>query len=594
MKPPDPMETAELRRLAEEQLGKGPAGSYPEGAGNEPLRLLHELQVHQVELEMQNAELRRARDEVETLLEKYTDLYDFAPVSYFSLDRRSTIIRSVNLTGAALLGAERSRLTGRHFSDCIADEARPVFASFMEQVFAGTAKETCELTLLTGGKSPRIVQIEAVAAPSGQECRIAVIDVTDRKRAEEALLREKETGEALRRDKEAAEAASETKSRFLANLSHEMRTPMTGILGMLQLALEEELAPEPRDYLEKTLGSARTLLRILNDILDMAKIQAGMLALEEKPFSLPWCVTEAVKTAASAAQEKGLEIASSLGADVPELVVGDEVRLQQVLVNLIDNAVKFTERGTVAVRVSADGTTAGGKRLVTFSVADTGVGIPDDKKELLFRAFSQGDDSHTRRYGGAGLGLAISSEIVALMGGTIDIASAVGTGSTFSFTVPLAEAAAEGATRPAAVPLSPRPPPAAPEGDRVPRLLLVEDEPTISKVFGLMLRRTKYAVDLAEDGLQAVRMWEKGRYDLVLLDVQMPRLDGFEVSRAIREKEREWGGHTPIIAITAHAGKEAEEKCLDAGMDAYLAKPIDFKKAIALIDEFARQRESLA
>jgi PAS domain S-box-containing protein len=585
-------ETEELRHQAEERLGKEPAASRPV-VDSDQLRLLHELQVHRVELELQNTELRRSRDEAEALLERYSDLYDFAPVGYVSLDRRSTIL-NVNLTGAGLLGAVRSRLTGRRFERYVSREARPVFAAFLEQVFVSPGRKACELALLTESHSPRFVQVEAAADPSGEECRIALIDITQRKRAEEALRREREAAEALRQEKEAAEAASEAKSRFLASLSHEIRTPMTGILGMLQLALDEELAPTPRDYLERTLASARALLRILNDILDMAKIQAGMFALEEKPFSLPWCVAEAVKAAASAAEVKGLDIDSSLAAEVPELAVGDQSRLQQVLVHLIDNAVKFTQRGTVAVRVAVVGMTGDGKRRFTFSVTDTGIGIPDDKKELLFRAFNQADNSHTRRYGGVGLGLAISSEIVTLMGGTIDIASTVGTGSTFSFTVPLGEAAAEGATRPAAVPLSAGPPLAAPEVEKMPRLLLVEDEPTISKVFGLMLRRTKYEFDLAEDGLEAVRMWEKGGYDLVLLDVQMPLLDGFEVSRAIRDKERERGGHTPIVAMTAHAGKEAEEKCLAAGMDAYIAKPIDFKKAIELIKEIARQREPLA
>jgi CheY-like chemotaxis protein len=236
----------------------------------------------------------------------------------------------------------------------------------------------------------------------------------------------------------------------------------------------------------------------------------------------------------------------------------------------------------VEVRVTAGRTASDEKREFTFPVTDTGIGIPSDKKELLFRPFSQVDDSHSRSYGGTGLGLAISRELVERMGGTISFESEEGVGSSFSFTILLREAKLESNALTSAgsqsiestIPVS--------ERVRIPRLLLAEDEPVTRQVLGLMLTRSNYYLDFAEDGLKAVDMWEKGEYDLVLMDVQMPKLSGFETARAIREKERERGVHTPIVAMTAHAFKEDEHMCLAAGMDAYISKPIDLKELLQL------------
>jgi PAS domain S-box-containing protein len=576
--------SAALRRRAEERLNALAPEAQPHRTDDETRRLLHELQVHQVELEMQNAELRQARDEVETALENYTDLYDFAPVGYFTLDRDGAV-RAANLTGASLLGIERSRLIGRRFGLSVAQENRPAFTAFLEKVFTSRTKEACEVTLLNERNIPFIVQIEAMASDSVQECRLALIDITARRQTEEALRLEKESAEALRLEKESAEATSRAKNQFLANMSHELRTPMTGILGMLQLALGEDLDPTPRGYLETALSSARSLLRILNDILNMAKIVAGKLVIEEKPFSPRGCVIEAVDIFTPEVHRKGLDFATSVAEEVPYMVAGDSVRLRQVLINLIGNAVKFTERGKIAVHVTAGKTTSDGKREFTFAVTDTGIGIPDDKMDLLFRAFSQIDDSHSRIYGGTGLGLAISRQIVELMGGTITCESEEGVGSTFTVTIPLGEAGLECNPLSGADYLSSATTPPPPEGKRIPRLLLAEDDPTSREVLSLMLERLGYHVDFAENGLKTVEMWENGAYDLVMMDIQMPRLDGFETSRAIRDKEREHGGHTPIIAITAHVRKEDLQCCLIAGMDAFIAKPIDFKKCVKVIRE---------
>jgi len=455
--------------------------------------------------------------------------------------------------------------------------------TLLDKVLATPAKETCEVSLANEGSSPLILQIEAVATDSGAECRLVLIDITERKRTLELLHREKEVAEKLRREKEAAEEIARAKSQFLANVSHELRTPMTGILGMLQLALEEDLAPALQEYLETSLSSARSILRILNDILDMAKIEAGKIGIEEEQFSPRSCLKEVVDLMAPEARRKELVFRSSVADEVPDTVLGDQLRLRQVLLNIIGNAIKFTTGGEIAVQVTAGEVSPEGKRMYTFAVTDTGIGINDGKKELLFRAFSQVAPSHSRSYGGAGLGLAICKEIVNLLGGTIAFESKEGVGSAFSFTIPMAEAVPESAAPPTATPAAHVVTAPAPTGDRVPRILLAEDDPVNRRVLGLMFKHLNYELAFAEDGLQAVEMWETGGYDLVLMDVQMPQLDGFEATRTIRERER--GGHTPIVAITAHARQEDRQNCLAAGMDAYISKPIDFGKCLQLIDD---------
>jgi len=698
----------ELRRAAEErhEKSKGAASRKEDDAR----RLLHELEVHKIELDMQNEELIKARVEVEAVAEKYSDLYEFAPVGYFTLNREGTI-QNVNLTGCHLLGLERPQLIDRPFQLFVDDEDRPVFTTFLDKVLASLAKETCEVALLNARGAQIIGQIEAIAATSGQECHIALIDITERRQAEEALkkvevaadealqkvaeavdkalrkveeteglppkaeetakearrkvdetakdarqmveeatmqarrkvteaakaaetlLRKKglndiafakvkesaelakekvnkateaafqkvrATAEVLQKGKEAsdvfrqekaiAEAATRAKSQFLANMSHELRTPMTGVLGMLDLALAGNLDSDQREFINAAHSSALSLVRILNDILDLTKIEMGKLLIEDKPFVLRRCVEDTLCILYPVVKIKGIGLDFTVAGDVPQVMIGDQTRINQVLTNLAGNAVKFTEKGKVEIRVSVGRSAPGAKRKVTFTVTDTGIGIPSDKKHLLFQSFSQVDESHSRSYGGTGLGLAISKEIVERMGGEIACTSEEGVGSTFSFSVPMAEVPGQ-SDQSAAV--SKAAETAAPASEQAKlHLLLAEDDATILKFLGLMLNRSNYRVDLAENGMKAVEMWEKGVYDLVLMDIQMPRLNGFEATVAIREKERERGGHTPIVAMTAHASKEDEQRCLDAGMDAFIPKPIDFAMTLQVIGEVLKQKSS--
>jgi PAS domain S-box-containing protein len=385
--------------------------------------------------------------------------------------------------------------------------------------------------------------------------------------------------------KEKADTATMVKGQFLANMSHELRTPMTGVLGMLDLALLGNLEEQEREFIRIAQTSARSLVRILNDILDMTRIEMGKLNLEKRPFSLRRCLANMVNILLPVAMGKGLDLQLKVDEDVPETMVGDQMRINQVLTNLAGNAVKFTGKGKVELRVSAGGTRAGGKREIIFTVTDTGIGIPDDMREHIFQSFTQADESYTRRYGGTGLGLAISRELVQRMGGTITLKSEVGNGSVFSCAIPLGEAkTGRGATiaqeRRAAIDAVPR----GREKSRA-RILVAEDDQVARQVIGLMLQRSGYELDFANCGRKAVDMWDKGGYDLILMDVQMPQMNGFEATAAIRKKERSRGGHIPIVAMTAHALKEDEERCLASGMDDYVSKPINFEKCLAVIGE---------
>jgi predicted ATPase/signal transduction histidine kinase/DNA-binding response OmpR family regulator/GAF domain-containing protein len=406
------------------------------------------------------------------------------------------------------------------------------------------------------GRDERLVPIDERRTPIlddvGASGSVVVFrDVTERRRAEQA------------------EGANQAKSEFLANVSHEIRTPMNAVLGMTELVLETSLSDEQRQWLNTVKSSADNLLTILDDLLEFSKIEAGKLVLDVHPFSVRELVHETLRALAIRTQRTGVHLHGWVDEDVPDALLGDAGRLRQVLINLIGNALKFTAKGEVAVHVSRVETNEGLSEL-SFLVRDTGIGIPREKQALIFEAFSQQDSSTTRKYGGTGLGLTIAARLVSMMEGTIGVQSEPGQGSTFTFTARFSRSAEVQRSLPSEQPAQLGP-------SRMLRVLIAEDNEFNASLARELLRRRGHQPQVSRNGSETLTMVEAGGYDVLLLDLHMPDMDGFGVIEWIRARERERGGHLHVIALTARSRKEDRERCLAAGMDDFLSKPLRTK-----------------
>ncbi len=552
--------------------------------------------VNMIQMVEDISERMRAEEALRKSEKPYRDLFESISDFIYTHDFEGRIL-SINPVAADSLGYTPEEVIGRPLGDFMLSEYRQDFHDeYMQQIRSQGSSKGVTIFLAKDGSRHYIEYRSALVKMEGEVPYVSGFgrDITERLHAERAL-----------------EADNIAKSEFLANMSHEIRTPMTAVIGMADLLWETTLTDEQKKFVETIRSSGENLLRLINDILDLSKIGAGQIKLERSPFNLMDVVNNACETQALSAQEKGLKLRCQVGTEVETFILGDPIRLSQILSNLIGNAVKFTENGEVSVevrRLEVQGQTmaeSAGSGLqqepgrtteLLFSVTDTGIGIPPEKMETIFDRFSQADSSTTRKYGGTGIGLAISRGLAKLMEGRVWVESEVGQGSTFFFTakfevqsetehVEASEAAALGqpmVTEPSVhKDLSPL------------HILFVEDNEKNRVIIQVFLKDAPYTVDTAENGEVAVEKFTTGQYDLVLMDIEMPVMDGYVATGKIRQWETENNAEaTPIIALSAHALVEHSQKSFEAGCTAHLAKPIKKEDLLKAIEKYAIKNKS--
>lgn len=663
----------------------------------ETLKLIHELEVHQIELEMQKEELILAKEEAEMAMQKYTELYDFAPSGYFTLTNSGKIAQ-LNLTGSQLLQKDRSKLINSQFGFFISDDTKPIFNEFLSNVFHSNRKECCEVKLFLESNFTVNVYLTAVLFENRNEALITAVDITQLKLTECALresekryrellnnldvgiiLHDKDNSiifsnpkasELIGLDKDQmngkqifnpewefikvdnkpltqenypvneilntkkliknfiigikknekdsiqwllingfpvfnnlgeiaevvisfieitelkkleielikardqAEAANKAKSSFLTNMSHEIRTPLNGIIGFTDLLMKTNLDKNQTEYMNTVHESAIILIEIINNILDFSKIESGKLELNVEQVNLFDLIHHVIDIFKYQAEINNIDLIVNIDATVPNYVLVDSVRLKQILVNLIGNAMKFTKEGSVALNVSVVSSENENQCHLKFLVKDTGIGIKDENHEKIFQSFIQEDNTITRKFGGTGLGLAITNQLLALMNSKLELNSHFGEGSEFFFTVQLEKSNHKNDSKDFDDSVE--------VGEEIPsienlsnkKILVVEDNKINMLLVKTLLKSILPGSTVLEasDGKKAIKLYKKEKLDLILMDIQMPHKNGYETTAEIKQLKKY--NNIPIIALTAGIMLGEKEKCLESGMDDYVSKPI--------------------
>jgi PAS domain S-box-containing protein len=564
---PTPSQT-KLRKKAEAKLKKSEMLMNQPASDEDIVKVIHELQVHQIELELQNEELLLAKEKGELAEKKYTDLYESAPSGYLTLSKEGDILE-LNNSAAILLHKERSELINNRFALFISDDTRAVFNEFLQKLDTTTEKENCEVKLEKEGFFSAYVSIDGIISKGGETMLLSMVDITKCKQAEESL-----------RELEIARESLMFKQSFLANMSHEIRTPLTGVLGMIDILENTKLTKEQKDYIHTLKLSGENLKVILNQVLDYSKIEAGKVRLKSSLFKLNSLFSE-IEAQFRGRIKSGVKFSTRTDPDIPEFIYADKKRIGQVIINLLDNAMKFTPKGSILLSSQLLTPDPSGKHIVIkIAVADTGIGIPAKKQDKLFVPFSQIDDKDTRQYEGTGLGLSICKELTRLLGGKIGLESEYHKGSSFWFMFPvqvseyLNEEIQDKQNHEHNEMNNDHQP------RRNLRILFADDKVVNQKVISLMLATMGHVVTLANNGQQALQAYGPGKFDLILMDIQMPVMDGITATQKIKKKFK---NPPPIVGLSASAFEGDREKYLSLGMDDYLTKPVNIVEFQQLI-----------
>ena len=706
-----PIKNSSLRKKAEEFHNTQHSISEEKLSETETLKLIHELEVHQIELEMQNEELLLAKKQAELASEKFTELYDFAPSGYFTLSEEGKI-HELNLSGAAILGKERAKLVNGLFGFFISEDTKPVFNKFLKNIFKNKTKESCEVSLLTSDHSAISIFLTGiVVAENYEQCLVNAIDITVLKKTELALQNSEERyknllnnlnvgvvvhnpdtsiiisnpkasellgmneeqmlgkmamdpdwqflnennlplplekypinqivtsnqpirnfvakvsrpqtndiisllidgfpmtnhkGETkevvisfiditeikllekkLTKEKEKAEDANRAKSSFLANMSHEIRTPLNGIIGFTDLLMKTNLDKDQSKFMSTVNQSAHTLMEIINDILDFSKIESGKLELNIEEINLFELNHQVINLFRHAANLKKIDLVLNIADNVPQYVFADSVRLKQILVNLIGNSLKFTSSGKVELKINEIKTIEENFSVLKFSIIDTGIGIKKNNQEKIFTSFVQEDSSTTRKYGGTGLGLTITNQLLGLMNSKLQLISKYKSGSEFLFIVELKKSKKikNSSVKHIENHLTEK----NVKNNLVKaKILLVEDN-EINVLLAKTLLKNIFpncTIYEANNGIEAIKKYKKEKTDIILMDIQMPKKNGYETTQEIRKLKN--SNNIPIIALTAGILAEEKEKCLDFGMDDFLSKPITQDKMEEVLQKWIK------